>query len=76
MARNRDWQERGVRIAGKVLSEEETSAMVAELRRRIQDPQVLEEVEQVIRGERDTLSPRVRDLLLVILASLVMMQRK
>jgi hypothetical protein len=76
MARNRDWQERGVRIAGKVLSEEETSAMVAELRRRIRDPQVLEEAEQVIRGERDALSPRVRDVLLVILASLVMMQRK
>lgn len=73
---NRDWQERGVRVGGAVLSEEEATALVEELRKRIEDPQIANEAAQVLRGERETLSPRARAALLAIAASLVMMHRK
>ena len=52
MARNNDWQEKGIRIAGVLLSEQQTAEIAAEMRRRIKDPKMVEEIEQVLRGER------------------------
>ncbi len=53
MSKNRDWQERGVRIGGRVLSEKEAQELVHEIRKRIRDPKVRKEVEGFLAGHRD-----------------------
>lgn len=73
---NRDWQERGVRIAGLLLDESESAALVQELKKCIRDPEVAEEVERFLRGEKKTLSRRTRDTLHLLAAGLLMSMKK
>ena len=76
MARHNDWQEKGIRIAGVLLSEEQTAEIAAEMRRRIRDPKMVEEIEQVLRGERIELSDRTRDALRLVALGIIMRQDK
>ena len=76
MARNNDWQEKGIRIAGVLLSEQQTAEIAAEMRRRIKDPKMVEEIEQVLRGERIELSDRTRDALRLVALGIIMRQDK
>lgn len=74
MAKNRDWQEQGVRIAGKTLSEQEVALIVQELRKRVDDPVVVREMEEVLSGKRKKLSDYARDVLIATLTALFMMR--
>jgi hypothetical protein len=76
MAKNRDWQERGVRIGSRVFDETESAALVREVRKRVKDPDVIAEIEDFLDGKRKTLSARSRDVLYVVAVSVVMMSRK
>jgi hypothetical protein len=74
MAKNRDWQERGLRIAGKTLSEREVALIVQELRKRVDDPDVIREMEEVLSGKRKTLSDYAQSVLIATLTALFMMR--
>jgi len=76
MAKNRDWQERGVRIAGKTLSEQEVALIVQELRKRVDDPVVVREMEEVLSGKRKKLSDYAQSVLIATLTALFMMRPK
>ncbi|GIV63976.1 MAG: hypothetical protein KatS3mg045_1315 [Bellilinea sp.] len=77
MAKNRDWQERGVRIAGKVLSEQDVALTVQELRKRVDDPAVIREMEEeVLSGKRKKLSDYAQSMLIATLTALFMMRPK
>lgn len=76
MAKNRDWQERGIRIGSQVFDENESAALVREVRKRVKDPKVVAEVEDFLSGKRKTLSARSRDVLYMVAVSVVMMLRK
>jgi len=74
MAKNRDWQEHGLRIAGKTLSEREVALIVQELRKRVDDPDVIREMEEVLSGKRKTLSDYAQSVLIATLTALFMMR--
>lgn len=76
MSKNRDWQEHGVRIGGRVLSEKEAQELVREIRKRIRDPKVRKEVEAFLTGRRVEISPEVLETLRLILVSITMMRPK
>lgn len=76
MPRNRDWQERGVRIGGRVLSEKEAQELVREIRKRIRDPKVRKEVEEFLAGQQVEISSKVMETLRLILVSIEMMRPK
>ncbi len=77
MAKNRDWQERGVRIAGKVLSEQDVALTVQELRKRVDDPAVIREMEEeVLSGKRKKRSDYAQSMLIATLTALFMMRPK
>ncbi|WP_322508120.1 hypothetical protein [Anaerolinea sp.] len=76
MPRNRDWQERGVRIGGRVLSEKEAQELVREIRKRIRDPKVRKEVEEFLAGRQVEISPEALETLRLILVSITMMRPK
>lgn len=76
MPRNRDWQERGVRIGGRVLSEKEAQELVREIRKRIRDPKVRKEVEEFLAGRQVEISPEALETLRHILMSITMMRPK
>ena len=73
---NPTWQERGLRIGGEVLDPEEAKAIVAELKRRIKDPSILQEVEAFLAGRQAKLSERARDALYLSAIGLLMMRRQ
>ncbi len=76
MSKNRDWQERGVRIGGRVLSEKEAQELVREIRKRIRDPKVRKEVEEFLAGRQVEISPEALETLRLILVSITMMRPK
>lgn len=76
MAKNRDWQERGLRIAVKVLSEQEVALIVQELRKRVDDPDVIREMEEMLSGKRIKLSGYAQSVLIATLTALFMMRPK
>lgn len=76
MPKNRDWQERGVRIGGRVLSEKEAHELVRELRKRIRDPKVRKEAEEFLAGQKVEISPEGLETLRLILVSIEMMRPK
>lgn len=76
MPKNRDWQERGVRIGGRVLSEKEAQELVCEIRKRIRDPKVRKEVEEFLAGRQVEISPEALEALRLILVSITMMRPK
>lgn len=76
MAKNRDWQERGIRIGSQVFDENQSAVLVREVRKRVKDPKVVAEVEDFLSGKRKTLSARSRDVLYMVAVSVVMMLRK
>lgn len=76
MPKNRDWQERGVRIGGRVLSEKEAQELVREIRKRIRDPKVRKEVEEFLAGRQVEISPEALETLRPILVSITMMRPK
>lgn len=64
----RDWQERGIRIGDEILDSEESAEIVKELRRRVKDKAIIDEIEGFLSGEQEALSGRTRDALgLVVL---------
>lgn len=68
---NSNFQEEGIRVNGRLLDEKESAAIVAEIRRRVKDPDVAREVEDFLAGG-ETLSKRTYDLLVVITAGVIM----
>lgn len=76
MAKNRDWQEQGIRIGSQVFDEDETAALVREVSQRVKDPGVIAEIEDFLSGKRKTLSARTRDVLYMVAVSVIMMLRK
>ena len=76
MPKTRDWQERGLRIGGRVLSEKEAQELVREIRKRIRDPKVRKEVEEFLAGQQVEISPEVLETLRLILVSITMMRPK
>ena len=68
-----EWQEKGIRIGGEILDERDAKAIVAELRKRVKDRGILEEVDRFL-NNGTPLSQRSMDALrLVIIA--IMVQR-
>lgn len=76
MARRDNWQEEGIRLGGDVLTPRETAALVKELRARVQDKAVLEEIEQLLSGQRPELSSHARDTLQLVMIGLLMQRRR
>ena len=75
MAKDRGWQERGTRLGGELLDEEDARAIVEEVRRRVRDPEVLDEMEAFLtRGV--PLSQRTRDVLQMVIMGIVMQRQK
>ncbi len=76
MAKKSSWQEEGVRLGGKVFSDQEAKEIVSEMKKRVSDPDVIDEVEEVLEGRREKFSPRSNSILKLILMALVMRRRK
>jgi hypothetical protein len=70
------WQEDGIRLGGGLLDENEAKRLVKELKKKIKDPSILEEIEEFLAGTLKELSPRARDVLYLTTVGLVMMSRK
>ena len=68
---NSNYQEEGIRVNGRLLGERESAAIVAEIRRRVKDPDVAREVEVFLAGGQ-TLSDKTRDVLMVVAAGVLM----
>ncbi len=73
MAKDRDWQERGLRIGGRLLTTQEVHLLVQELRKRVDDPEVVMEMEEVLLGKRKVFSQRAQTILTATIAALLMM---
>ncbi len=71
-----NWQETGIRLGGAVLDEGETRALVEELKKRIKDPSILEEIKGLLAGRRRALPARVRDALQLVSLGILMARKK
>ncbi len=74
MARSQNWQESGIRIGGRTLTEKEVTQIVTELRKKVHDPQAIQEMEEFLSGKRDRFSAKVQSALLAALTALMMMR--
>jgi hypothetical protein len=71
MAYSCNWQEQGTWIAGVFHDEESAKLLVKELKRRIKDPKILNEIDNFMK-EAKPLSEETRDLLHLVCTGIMM----
>ena len=75
MAKSSNWQEEGTSIGGVLLDEEDALAIVGEVRRRVKDQKILDEIECFLTNG-EPLSERTRDALQLVIMGIMMQWNK